>query len=126
MRRLILRHSWQYTYKKPRQQAYHVKFRMENAYQHHTTAGGPPAVNGNPKVVVTYCIKSRCVKKSTVASKPEILNANENVDIHENSRLNSCLYPNFASSASSAVRNEPETDPRGRPIAFSSPEDVSE
>jgi len=40
----------------------------------------------------------------TVASNPEILNANENVEIHENSLLNSCLYPNFANSASSAER----------------------
>ena len=40
----------------------------------------------------------------TVANKPEMLKANENVEIHENSRLNSCLYPILANSSSSAVR----------------------
>lgn len=71
--------------------------------QHHTTAGGPPAAKGNPKVVVTYTINFNLIRGLTVARRPEILKANENVEIHENSRLNSCLYPNLANSASSGV-----------------------
>jgi len=55
----------------------------------------------------------------TVANKPEILKANEKVDIHENSLLNSCLYPNFANSASSAVKYTP-LGVSSSPIFFSS------
>lgn len=55
----------------------------------------------------------------TVANKPEILKANEKVDIHENSLLNSCLYPNFANSASSAVKYTP-LGVCSSPIFFSS------
>jgi hypothetical protein len=76
-------------------------------YQHHIVAGGPPAANGYPNVVVT------------VASNPEILNAKENVEIHENSRLNSCLYPNLANSLSAADKIGPLVV-RSRPTFFSS------
>jgi hypothetical protein len=54
---------------------------------------------------------------NTVARRPEILNANENVEIHENSRLNSCLYPNLANSASEADKID---SGRSIPICFSS------
>jgi hypothetical protein len=43
----------------------------------------------------------------TVARRPDILKAKENVEIQPNSRINSCLYPNLASSASSGLENCP-------------------
>lgn len=126
MRRLVPLHWRQCTYTKLLQQTYINQSASFHGVYTNTKQWRevPPLPMETGKSTspasISHSSFQTCQGACTVASNPEILNAKENVASHENSLVNSCLYPNLANSNSSGDKTSPV--PEGdNPISFSSP-----